>query len=356
MEAVKELEKFREKVNKKLNFFFNKKIKKAAKVDPFAEKVAKKLREFTLRAGKRIRPTMMRYGYIASGGKKLKDIEETCIALEIIHTWLLIHDDIIDDDDMRHGGMAFHKMFSEVKNRHRTKTAKHGDFGISVTIATGDMAAALGYEILAKSDFPSDRKVEAIKGLSDVLIKVGQGEFLDVLLERKENVKDEDIFKVYFLKTGCYTMSGPLRLGAMLAGASDKILKGFEHYGYNLGVGFQIQDDILGMFGDEKKLGKPSDSDIKEGKRTLLVTHALKDGTKAQQRKIRSVLGNAKATKKDIDEVRKIFIETGSLEYSKNLAKEFAKKSRSIAGGMEIKKEGKDFLEGIADYIVEREY
>lgn len=159
-------------------------------------------------------------------------------------------------------------------------------------------------------------------------------------------------------KTARYTFEGPLHLGCVLAGQekNTKLLEAFSAYSLPVGGAFQIQDDILGVFGSEQKLGKSVGADIIEGKQTLLVVQALKSGTARQKGAIKNLLGKKDLTKPEVESFRRILRETGSLEYSQKLAGKLVAESLSVLKNVEFKnKEAKNFLESIAEYIIKRE-
>jgi len=228
-------------------------------------------------------------------------------------------------------------------------------FGISMAIIAGDILAALGNEILCVLNLKEEYKTSAIARLNNVIHTVIYGEALDILSELKP-VTQKDVEKVHKLKTASYTIEGPLQIGALLAGANNEQLKTLSDYAIPLGVAFQIQDDILGMFGDEQKVGKPCDSDLKEGKQTLLILKALEKASQEQKDIIKSALGNPDITKEQLEQVRQIIKDTGSLQYSQDLAKQLIEKAKSIIMNSDFQQQGKDFLIGIADYMLEREY
>ena len=172
-------------------------------------------------------------------------------------------------------------------------------------------------------------------------------------IRKKNSIKD--IEKISRLKTSSYTITGPLILGGILAGKKEKDMKIFENIGNLLGEAFQIQDDILGLYGNEKKLGKPIGSDIEEGKKTLLINKALEKGSKDEKNFIISKLGK-KPAKKDIEKIRDIVKKTSSLDYCKERSHNLIKKSKNIIKKSRFKKEGKDFLLEICDYMMEREF
>jgi geranylgeranyl diphosphate synthase type I len=161
---------------------------------------------------------------------------------------------------------------------------------------------------------------------------------------------------VHTLKTAHYTVAGPLQLGAILAGASEEDLKALNDYGIPLGKAFQIQDDILGLFGSEEKFGKPTDSDLKEGKRTLLILKALEKCSPEEKEKIEGALGNQELSAEAAEEVRAIIKATGSLDYSRKLAGELIEQAKQSISQSNFKAEAKEFLLGIADYMLKRDY
>ena len=158
------------------------------------------------------------------------------------------------------------------------------------------------------------------------------------------------------LKTAIYTIEGPLHMGAIAAGASDDQLKILSEYAIPLGMAFQLKDDLLGLFGLEEKLGKPVDSDIKEGKKTILILKAMENAGKQQKEFIVNALGNKNITEKELIKLREIIKKTGSLSYSENLAEKLVKKAKDTIKNSDFEKQGKEFFLEIADYIIKRDY
>jgi geranylgeranyl diphosphate synthase type I len=182
------------------------------------------------------------------------------------------------------------------------------------------------------------------------------GEMLDVIMENRGSATEKEILRMFEGKTSRYTFEGPLHLGAVLAEGSDKIMETFSCYSIPLGKAFQIRDDILGLFGDEKKLGKPVGSDIIESKQTILLIKALERATKDQKEILKSYFGKKNLTKNNLENFKKIIKDTGSLEYCQKLAGSFADESRKAISEIEFKnKEAKIFLNGIIEYVIRRE-
>lgn len=353
MSTEDQLADLKSKIDEELKSFFDNKIKqiKDQKKPEELLEMVESLRDFILRSGKRIRPILFYYGYILAGGKDKEKILKAAISMELIHSFLLIHDDIIDQDDFRHGGLSMHCNY---RKKYKNKDSKH--FEISMAIIVGDLAYSFGYEILSKLDFSSDLKIEVINKMNQIISNTAAGEASDVLLSSNPIFDVSKIIEMQKYKTAQYTIEGPLHLGAVLAEANDEFLESLSKFSIPLGVAFQIQDDVIGIFGDKKKTGKPVGSDIKEGKKTLLIAKALKVADEKQKNIILSALGNENINLDDIENVRKIIKETKSLEYSKIQTKKLIEFSKKHLKEVDAANEYKDFLNNLADFIVKREY
>ena len=351
MDIKKTLVSLRKDVDKRLNIYLEKKISKARKISPLAEKMASEIKRFVINNGKRIRPILVYYGYLAGGGKNKKAILDASIFAELIHDYFLIHDDIIDKDDLRRGQNSFHRQYEIFYKKE--PAAKH--LGISAAILAGDLLAVFGYDVLARAKFDTGVKNKAIDELNKVVADVIAGQTLDVFLGRERYLEEKEISKIQEYKTSRYTIEGPLKIGAILAGAGQKTLTQISAYALPIGIAFQIYDDILGMFGDSKKTGKPSGADLREGKQTLLILKARAMANQKQKKIIDRALGNPLLGEDELNEVRKIIMESGSLQYSKELARQFVNKADSILKKSFFPEETKLFLAGVGRYIIDRE-
>ncbi|MFZ2189078.1 MAG: polyprenyl synthetase family protein [Candidatus Moraniibacteriota bacterium] len=358
LQAIEMLKAYKKRLDPHLKEYFLTKIIQAKKVDPLAVKTIKIIEKFVLSGGKRVRPALTYYGYLAAGGKDDKKIVKASMAIELVHAFLLIHDDIIDRDDTRHGIETVHKTYYKWGKRLRLSDSEAMHFGNSMAIVTGDYAHAMASQILYDIDFEPKIILSALRRIQIIVARTIPGEMVDVLMGAKGAATEGEIARMHEGKTACYTFEGPLHLGAVLAGQENnsKLLEAFSAYSLPVGKAFQIRDDILGVFGDEKKLGKSVGADIIEGKQTLLVFKALQTGDARQVDRIRRLLGKKDLTKGEIGEFRKIIRETGSLDYSRELAEKLVAISLRALKGIEFKNnEAKEFLEGIAEYIIKRE-
>jgi len=351
MPFKKELIQLQREIDKRLEIFFEKKLRESEN-SWLSKEMVKSIKDFSLRGGKRIRPILFYYGYLIGGGKKKKEALDASISVELIHNFLLIHDDIIDRDDLRRGEPTIHHYYEKIYQK-TSKDALH--LGNSAAILAGDITSVFGYEILANSNFPTLLKNKAIQKLNQTLSEVVDGQVLDVFLKINYRLNEKEIFKIMEKKTAKYTFEAPLSMGAILAGAGKKTLTQINKFALPLGISFQIRDDILGMFGDEEKTGKPSGADLREGKQTILIFFGRQLANKEQKKIIDQNLGNPKLTREKLEKTREIIIKTGALSSAQNLAKEFSLKAKEEIKKTDFPLEAKIFLEDFTEYIAERE-
>ena len=309
------------------------------------------LKEFSMRGGKRIRPALLYHGY-ACFAKPHDEVLNASLSIELVQSYFLIHDDIMDKDDLRRNGPTIHKSYENIFQKKRIKDSKH--LGLSLAICAGDLACALANQILANTLFSPHEKSRAFAKLNTMIAKVIHGQVLDVSFPYRKNLTEQDLLGMYALKSATYTVEGPLHVGALLAGAKTQNLRQLSAYAIPLGIAFQIQDDILGMFGTEKQIGKPVTSDVEHGKKTLLILNALEKGDTRQKKFIDSVLGR-KCSSNQHEQLKKIIVETGALGYCKDYSKNLVMKAKSALLKIRLRNEGKQFLFGIADYLIQRE-
>ena len=348
---------YKEKINQELDIFLNEKARQAKKISKDCEKLVKAVKEFTLRGqSKRIRALLVILSYKGFGGRGNKEIIKAASFIELIHSYLLIHDDIIDQDDLRRGKPTIHKYFENIV-KFKLPKDKSEPFGVSMGILAGDVSCALGYEMLMKSKFPDKIKLKAIAKLNDLIFKVLQGETLDVFTQISKQISKEKIYKVYEYKTAHYSFEQPLHIGGILAGACEKDFKKLSKYAIPIGIAFQIQDDLLGLFGEEKIIGKPIGSDLREGKKTLVISTAIKRSGKKDKEIIFQILGNKNITLRDIKKVRDIVRKTKALDDCQKLINNYINQGkRELNKINNFDSNIKHLLIDLANYINQRSY
>jgi len=352
--AIELLKNFKQKFEPFLQNYFDEKVCQASKIDSTTKEAIGMIRDYTLSGGKRIRPAFLYYGYLATGGKEYGKILKISIAGELLNSFALIHDDIIDKDTSRRGVATIHERYKKIANQYNpTKNGAH--FGNSMAIISGDMANSMAHDVILNSNFKNNVKLKCLKKLEKIIFSTCSGEMLDVFMSYQDKTTEKQILKMYEEKTARYTFEGPIHFGCILAEANKSYLDLFSKYALPLGKAFQIKDDILGIFGNEKEIGKTIGSDITEGKKTLLVLKALEKGNSKQKKFIKQCLNKKNISQKEIEAFRKVIRETGSLEYSENLAKRFASEALGALAKIDFKNnDANQFFTGIADYIINR--
>lgn len=358
MDISKELKDFKTRFDPHIAAYFDAAIAEARKEDSLVEEALIAVKDIALAGGKRLRPAFMHRAYLAAGGTDEERILKTSVSVELLHLFLLVHDDIIDRDDTRHGLPTLHRKYAEIGKRH-FDIGDTDHFGVSIAIIMGDMLMAFGNDVIFRSGFPDDRIFQALSKLQSVVSYTVIGQGRDIYMEYKKSASEEEILRMYRNKTAKYTVEGPMHLGASLAGAPERTFRDFSAYAVPIGVAFQIRDDILGIFGSEEKLGKPVGSDIEEGKLTLLVSRALEKGSWAEQRELRRILsiGNG-LSQGDIDRFRSLIRETGSLRYAEDMMERLVNDGRSSLSSADAGFEPthRDFFLDVADYLAAREH
>ncbi len=311
--------------------------------------------QLATQGGKRLRPALVYYTYRACGGAADEEVLPLALSTELLHTYLLIHDDIMDHAEFRRGLPAAHVRFSEAHRAH----GFHGDaddFGRSAAILLGDLAQSWAVELAAKvSSGPAPGGGELARCFSAMCQEVIGGQYLELIVAQRRAATEEELLRVLRLKSGRYTAERPIQLGALLAGAPPEVLAELSRYGAAVGEAFQLQDDLLGMFGDPDTVGKPVDADLKEGKFTFLIHHALARATPEQRRTLDAALGDPEATPEQTAAARRVLAETGAREAVAAMIGERLRSARSALAAMELQAEGQLFLAGLIDYLWERE-
>ena len=308
----------KESIDKRLNEVFDKEICKY-KNNSFIVDSLKELKRLS-QNGKRVR------GFLIKLGQLLKGVDDDsyldlAVAIEIFQTAVLIHDDIIDNADMRRG--------------METITYKYPDhLGISKAICIGDLGFFLAYRLINETNLNATTKIEVLKIFTDTIYNTVLGEITDVELPYKtkdyhKTIKEDIIYDIYVNKTAWYTIIGPLLMGGATIDITEKEKNQLIEIGTNLGIAFQIKDDLLGIFSDQTTLGKTI-NDIKEGKQTIIYKYAIDKASEFDLRFINKYYGNTLIDEINTKKVINIFIKLGAKENAENLLKECINKSINL--------------------------
>lgn len=323
--------------------------------DPMISQSLEQTKKIALAGGKRIRGALLCQAYFGAGGKEKKKILKVAAAIELVHLFLLIHDDIIDRGQLRHGKETIHETFAK-KKRKAMPLNEAVHFGESMAIIAGDMLHAFATAMIIEAGFNSDVTLKALSHLQSIINTTIVGQSQDIGIAYDKKVSEAQVLSMCENKTARYTFVGPLHLGVILAEKNDrKLIKILSDFALPLGKAFQIQDDILGVFGNEQKMGKSAASDIEEGKQSLMVVRARKSATPAQKKLLESLLGKKNITKKEIAVFKGIIESTGSLAYCHAQVQEYLAMSKSKINKIAMNVESKDFLIGLVEYLEKRE-
>lgn len=238
------------------------------------------LEDFVLSGGKRLRPLFAYWGWRAVATAEPVDpadnpaVLRLFSALELLHACALVHDDVIDESATRRGMPTVHVRFAEL-HRGRGWRGGAGQFGMSAAILLGDLALVWADDIVAAADLPVDAHRRVQRVWADIRTEVLAGQYLDIVSESSGAESIASAMTVNLYKTASYTVSRPLQFGVAAAADRPEVLAAFGELGTDLGVAFQLRDDVLGVFGDPAVTGKPSGDDLRSGKRTVLLAEAL---------------------------------------------------------------------------------
>ncbi|MHA1379349.1 MAG: polyprenyl synthetase family protein [Candidatus Helarchaeota archaeon] len=335
-------------VNTKIGIFFFKKM--ISQTNPFIIQYYSDLKRYILSGGKRLRPISLIYAYKGKEGNKFDEISDLCVSVELLHNASLIHDDIIDHDQIRRGQPAFHissQIWYDYNIEKSNNITRQEDFGIAMGILGGDYLIDLGLEPILNSNFPVESIKKAIFYYQQAFHDLINGVLYETYLQNLplHSITESNYLEMIAGKTAALFEKSIL-MGALFGDHSEKDKKHLSQFAISVGKAFQIRDDILGAFGLSKKIGKPTDSDIREGKKTLLTIYAYKKNNQIQK-----LLGKHEITEKEIEIVKNIFKETNALEKTKQKALMFAEKAKSSLNKITLTKEVKDFFSELINFV-----
>ncbi|ACX72144.1 Polyprenyl synthetase [Methanocaldococcus vulcanius M7] len=279
--------------------------------------------------GKRLRPYLTVITYNLKKDN-MEEILPAAAAVELIHNYTLIHDDIMDNDDERRGKPTVHVVYGE-----------------PIAILAGDLLYAKAFE--AVSNIKDSKKAhDVLKILSKACVEVCEGQAMDMKFENY-NPTMEEYLEMIRKKTGAL-LEASVEIGAIMADCSEEEKTALKEYAKRIGLTFQIQDDVLDLIGDKNKIGKPVGSDIREGKKTIIVIHALKTLDEEKKRRLLEILGNKNIGEEEIKEAIEIL--KPSIEYAKELMKIKTEEAKNYLKIFD--EERRKVLEDLADFIISR--
>ncbi len=331
-----------EKIEQEMEKWIHKEFSGYAGQHPKTDQLLEMLKE-TNRGGKRIRGLLVLLGYELVSGESSDLILSASVAYELFQTGILIHDDVIDQSDLRRGKETIHKRLS-------------GDhLAISNAICLGDFAIFSSYKALSSLEIREELLVPAIRHFSQTLEHTAFGELLDVNLPQEEKVSEQDILNICYYKTAWYTVIGPLTLGCLLAGASENTLSAINEFGKNIGIAFQLKDDILGLYSEKKTLGKSVISDISEKKMTLLYAYTREHAEANLLSQFEKIYGKPKISQEEYEKIKEVCSTSGALSYTEGVMEAYLNKALQNIDQITNESKFKTLLTEFSYYLVKRE-
>ncbi|HUS74774.1 MAG TPA: polyprenyl synthetase family protein [Methanothrix sp.] len=280
--------------------------------------------------GKRLRPSMLLLAGEAAGGDATA-LAPAAVSIELIHNFTLIHDDIMDNADVRRGRPAVHKLW-----------------GQSGAILAGDTLYSKAFQVLGITSARSDLILGAMNMLSKTCTAICEGQWLDMEFEARDRVSEAEYMEMIEKKTGVL-YGASAGMGALLAGADPEVVAALDEFGRLTGMGFQLQDDVIDIITPEKVSGKRQGGDLIEAKKTLIMIHAFAHNVPVP------VFGKKDATAEQISEAISLLEKSGSIEYARSRAEEMVEKGKRALQVLPDTKE-KATLLALADYMIRRRY
>jgi geranylgeranyl diphosphate synthase type I len=325
------LKRVRAEVDARLASLFHRKLAGCRTLGDGTAAMLRATRDLTMRGGKRFRPALLCAAYRAVDARAPLGVAyDAGVALELLQSYFLIHDDWMDGDAVRRGGPSVHTVIGDAS-----------------AVLAGDHAAALALGVLTETRARPERLSAALSLFASVQEDTILGQQMDV-------TGSGDVERMHDLKTGSYTVRGPILLGATLAGADARTLRALARFARPLGIAFQLRDDLLGTFGNAKDTGKPVGSDVRSGKRTSLMVEALARAGAADRRTLETTLGRREAGRSEIAEVAAICERTGA--HALVVARLYAlvARARRTLSRIELAATGRGELDGAATALTSR--
>ncbi|WP_415086956.1 polyprenyl synthetase family protein [Micropruina sp.] len=307
--------------------------------------------------GKRLRPAFCWWGHQAvAESTEPGPLLRAAASLDLLHVSALVHDDVMDASDVRRGLPAAHRQFERWHAEHGL-TGSPEAFGRAGAILLGDLLLVWSMELFTSSGLPAEALGRGIPLLDAVRTEVTGGQFLDVVAQA-EPIGTADLMdvvpRVVEFKTSRYTVIRPLQIGAALAGGSAEALAALAGYGSPLGRAFQFRDDVLGVFGEPEVTGKPAGDDLREGKRTVLVAHALQLASETAKERLAGLLGSPDLDADEVATAREIIVASGALAATERRIADDLEQALAALDGAPLRDEAVAALHRLAELSVAR--
>lgn len=311
--GVAALDDVSEQVTALMDSFLAARVAELVKVDVELECIGLEVAGLVRASGKRLRPAFVYWGHRATGADHEEAVLWPAAAVEMLHTFALIHDDVMDRSPMRRNRPAAHEALA-ANHREEGLSGNPAWFGVSAAMLAGDLAFVWADQLMDGAGLDPAALDRARRVFTDLRVEVMAGQYLDLRLAGLADATEDEALRVALLKSGRYTVTRPLQVGAAIGGGDELLDAALCAFGDAVGVAFQLRDDVLGLFGDPETTGKGAMSDLREGKRTVLMLRTLALASPAERMVLTRVLGNPDIEESDAARARQIVVDCGALD------------------------------------------
>lgn len=345
-------ERHRPQINEALDEMLDRVLDRIEQFHPSVSRASEHLRAF-VSGGKRIRPLLLVIGFETAGGRYTPGVHGPAVALELLHTCALIHDDVIDRAPTRRGRPTVHYSLA-AEHEANGWNGKPAEYGEAVAILLGDIAFVHADEAFMDAQVPDRALLAAFRRFTLLREEVMVGQYLDLQTAISGQTSRELALTVATLKSGRYSVTRPLEIGAALAGADQDLLDGLKAIGDPLGRAFQVRDDLLGLFGEEGTTGKSATSDLAEGKRTLLIAEAKQRLASDQAAQLEAGLGNPDLDTEEAARLRAMIDECGARDAAERYVADAVAEANTAIADLDVPTQAREVLAEVASYLGDR--
>ena len=324
MKKTKQIEQNAKVVNKYLN----------SKLKGNPKKLYDAAGHLIIHGGKRLRPYMVIRSCQIVGGKS-SNAMNAASAVEMVHNFSLVHDDIMDNDEMRHGVPTVHKKY-----------------GMPLAILAGDVLFSKAFQIISNSRLSDSATTQLVSRLAKACVDICEGQLLDIKMAEKRKIPSQADYITMIGKKTAALFDVSCAMGAICASNKSKDISNLSSFGRNLGIAFQITDDLIGVMGDPKVTKKPVGNDLREGKKSLPILMAIKLAKGKDKKIILKAFGNSKVTRKDLNKAIEVIRSLGIEESVRKQAQKYSEKAEKSLS--KYSGSAKSELITLLDFVVKR--
>lgn len=305
--------------------------------------------------GKRLRPALLLLGHEAvAPGTGTDAVLPAALALELLHTCALLHDDLLDDATTRRGRPTAHVTFART-HRDAGWAGDAERYGAAAAVLVGDLAFVVADELFLGADVPAERLLTGLRAFTVLREEVMAGQALDVQAAAARLTDRDLALTIATAKSGRYSVARPLEIGALLGGADDELARSIATAVEPLGRAFQVRDDLLGVFGDQDTTGKSAAGDLREGKRTLLVAEAVRRLDPSGRAELERLLGDPTLDDDGVERARTLLADSGAVDATRAWVDDAVERGLAAVAELPIDSGARDTLLALGRWLVGRE-